>query len=415
MGSYVADVAAKTYEIALLAPSEADLRKGIAAASTQKMRPDYLVVQTKHRSYDFPADAQVVRSAHALAVLAYRYIFVYKLDEASVATVGATTTMFDARSLPSVNAPHLDAAALGRDSDRARFPRSERLRGQLCPDCVEMLVSARMYHRMLRAWHKAVDPWRASLATLPRYLTPSIVKCGSGCGGGSSSSSSSTGGGSSSSSSSGSIPEPSPSLTVIASIIASMGPTDSPSPSPPACGASAFACGIPNPGPSARPTPCATPGTPGPNPTSPVTVKTANGATLTDAEGQPVMRPNDGQDPAFFIAQGEADLLNVQGGLFTTLAQLPNFRSGGPWDEQRVGGSITYPYISYASIVIGLFAESAGIPENVLLAISNQYASGHKFGPVAMDSTYTNLPARNVANEKLGYSLAQSNAFGVCQ
>jgi len=127
------------------------------------------------------------------------------------------------------------------------------------------------------------------------------------------------------------------------------------------------------------------------------------------------MRPNDGQDPAFFIAQGEADLLNVQGGLFTTLAQLPNFRSGGPWDEQRVGGSITYPYISYASIVIGLFAESAGIPENVLLAISNQYASGHKFGPVAMDSTYTNLPARNVANEKLGYSLAQSNAFGVCQ
>ena len=63
-------------------------------------------------------------------------------------------------------------------------------------------------------------------------------------------------------------------------------------------------------------------------------------------------------------------------------------------------------WIDYATIAIGLYAASAGVPENWILALQDRYAERHSsFGAVPMDPVWTHLPERNVRNTRLGYEL----------
>ena len=51
--------------------------------------------------------------------------------------------------------------------------------------------------------------------------------------------------------------------------------------------------------------------------------------------------------------------------------------------------------------------------QGAILTIQNAFAWLYSnFGNATRDATYTNLPARNVANTKLGYQLYQSGLIG---
>jgi RHS repeat-associated protein len=68
------------------------------------------------------------------------------------------------------------------------------------------------------------------------------------------------------------------------------------------------------------------------------------GNPVADINGNPMQRPA-GWDPHFFTAQGAAD------GSLGAL-QLPNFRIGGSWDAQRVGGSFYANFVDFASRLV---------------------------------------------------------------
>jgi len=161
--------------------------------------------------------------------------------------------------------------------------------------------------------------------------------------------------------------------------------------------------------PAPKPTPCA-PGTPGPDPAKAIPLFDSNGNAITDSEGNPVLRPDDGHDPQFFINQGKSALPILN------LLNLPLFRQGAPWDEQRVNGVPYSEFIDYATIAIGLYGAASGTSENEILGISNLYASFFSHYPkdTPMDPTYTHLPLSNVSDTMLGYTLYQSKAFALC-
>ena len=102
------------------------------------------------------------------------------------------------------------------------------------------------------------------------------------------------------------------------------------------------------------------------------------------------------------------------------IASLALFRRGGAWDLQRLnGGTFEVKFRDSATIVIGIFAASAGIPYPVLMGIQNTYAmtSTWKAG-TAMDVVYTHLPALNVLNTQIGYNLilnGQITPYGLPQ
>jgi hypothetical protein len=97
-------------------------------------------------------------------------------------------------------------------------------------------------------------------------------------------------------------------------------------------------------------------------------------------------------------------------------AGLLNFGQGQPWDIQRVGSDRlpTPAFIDYATVGIGLYGAAAGIPVGEILSYQNTYAGlFSRFAPnTVYDSTYTNLPARNVFNTNRGYELYNSGRIG---
>jgi hypothetical protein len=99
------------------------------------------------------------------------------------------------------------------------------------------------------------------------------------------------------------------------------------------------------------------------------------------------------------------------------------FKQGGRYDFQRQGGDMHVgydlinssnmlfhqEYRSFSTVAIGLFAAGAGISQDTILLIQNNYASMRSsFQPgTVMHDVYRNLPSLNVANTILGYSLAR--------
>jgi len=79
-----------------------------------------------------------------------------------------------------------------------------------------------------------------------------------------------------------------------------------------------------------------------------------------------------------------------------------------------LSGNFDARFIDSATILIGMYAAAAGISRADILSIENDVAKSSKFAAgTPMDSTYTNLPARNVTNTDIGMRLVQSGAVPV--
>ena len=136
--------------------------------------------------------------------------------------------------------------------------------------------------------------------------------------------------------------------------------------------------------------------------------------STSNAPGQQMLFPA-GLDPHFFVAQGLQDQqiedALIQSGIPDAAAayqteQLARFNHGFSWDAQRIGSTVNQDFIDYATVVIGLYAAASGMSQAAVLTIQNAFAGLYSsFGNVQYDTTYTNLPARNVANTQLGYQL----------
>ncbi len=152
------------------------------------------------------------------------------------------------------------------------------------------------------------------------------------------------------------------------------------------------------------------------NDATPVPFMDDSGNLILGESGAPMMRPA-GFDPHFFSAAGAADRarMGAQGMRSGTMSvnSLANFRQGGPWDAQRIGGSFHEQFIDSATVFIGIYASNAGLSQDQVLGIQNAYAS--MFSQFAtgtvFDSRFTSLPLRNVQNTQLGYNLVGNGAI----
>jgi RHS repeat-associated protein len=144
-----------------------------------------------------------------------------------------------------------------------------------------------------------------------------------------------------------------------------------------------------------------------------------NGNVVQGANGKPALIPG-GFDVNGVIKTGQSDK-ELRGyapmvGSTQTAEDLANFRRGGKWDLQRLSGNFDPRFIDSATILIGMYAQSAGITRNQILDIENFVAIGSSYAKgTPMDSTYTHLPARNVTNTDIGMRLVQSGAISVPQ
>ncbi len=158
------------------------------------------------------------------------------------------------------------------------------------------------------------------------------------------------------------------------------------------------------------------------HPKHPVPLMDSHGNPITDDRGKPMLRPAD-LPPEMFVAKGlafdfkqrlaavEQFGLDAELQVVAQLAmQLANFRQGGPWDAQRVGGQSVDEYRDYATIAIGLYMAAAGVLIETALSIENEYAYwfSHFSPDDPKDDVYTSLPRRNVRNTEIGYELYQS-------
>ncbi len=101
---------------------------------------------------------------------------------------------------------------------------------------------------------------------------------------------------------------------------------------------------------------------------------------VLDEKGQQMLWPA-GLDRHFFVKQGVQDRKtedemtqygadNGGGGAAAIgyeTGALANFRRGGPWDAQRIGGQYHPEYVNYATVAIGLYAAANGIARNEIL------------------------------------------------
>jgi hypothetical protein len=104
----------------------------------------------------------------------------------------------------------------------------------------------------------------------------------------------------------------------------------------------------------------------------PVPMLDDQGQPVIGASGKPVMIPKLA-DLHFFVDMG-----NEVGpdALLPLFLDLRKFRQYGTWDLQR-NPENTPELVDGATIAIGLYGAAAGIPEDDLLKIQNQYANNH--------------------------------------
>lgn len=148
---------------------------------------------------------------------------------------------------------------------------------------------------------------------------------------------------------------------------------------------------------------------------APSPLKDNIGNVVNGASGSPALIPG-GFDPNAVVKAGTRD--NVLGavspplGAAATTADLAKFRRGGSWDLQRLSGNFDPRFIDSATILIGMYAASAGVTRGQILSIENDVARNGRYAAgTPMDSTYTHLPVRNVTNTDIGMRLIQSGAY----
>jgi hypothetical protein len=99
-------------------------------------------------------------------------------------------------------------------------------------------------------------------------------------------------------------------------------------------------------------------------------------------------------------------------GAAQTAEDVSKLGRGGEWDLQRLSGKFDPRFTDSATILIGMYAASAGITRSQILSIENDVAITSSYAKgTQMDSTYTHLPARNVKNTDIGMQLVQSGAY----
>jgi hypothetical protein len=149
--------------------------------------------------------------------------------------------------------------------------------------------------------------------------------------------------------------------------------------------------------------------------TSPFPLKDKDGNVVQGANGTPALIPGGfNLDNVLQSGQGEKDLRGFAPivASASTVEDLANFNRGGRWDLQRLSGTFDSSFIDSATILIGMYAESAGITRNQILDIENTVAIGSTYAEgTVMDTTYTHLPVRNVTNTDIGMQLVHSGAY----
>jgi hypothetical protein len=142
---------------------------------------------------------------------------------------------------------------------------------------------------------------------------------------------------------------------------------------------------------------------------NPVETKDEKGNTIT------VQRPAS-VDPHFFVEQGAELVLGDESGfgwVGALIEELRKFRIGGQWDTQRLDGRFHREFRDFATIMIGLYGASVGVPEGVTLILQDKYAKWNsQFGDEPMSSIYPHLPERNIWNTRLGYELYRTGRIG---
>lgn len=151
-----------------------------------------------------------------------------------------------------------------------------------------------------------------------------------------------------------------------------------------------------------------------------VQFKDDQGSLVLGQTKRPMLRPR-ALPPSLFVNKGIEDE-RVAKGLISQndtaagaywgfeFGELAQFKQGGKWDAQRIGGKFHLEFVEYATVSIGLYCSAAGISVSECLGIQNIYAgmfSRYKLN-TDMDPTYKNLPILNVFNTKLGYILYQT-------
>jgi hypothetical protein len=156
------------------------------------------------------------------------------------------------------------------------------------------------------------------------------------------------------------------------------------------------------------------------NPKHPVPLLDSHGNAITDAHGNPLLRPAD-LPPEMYVRAGRASNLgaymanieltrpDIAVGLeVLLLLQLSPFGHGGSLDAERVNGQYVDEYNDYANIAIGLYMAAAGVKLEDALAIVNDYAWFKSQSDSPKDDVYTSTPRRDVENIKMGYELYKS-------
>jgi len=157
---------------------------------------------------------------------------------------------------------------------------------------------------------------------------------------------------------------------------------------------------------------------PADSPARPAALVDSSGEPVLDAQGNPLLRPDD-KPPEMFVQEGLAARnaffgLTRLGAVSLAVAMFveraAKFGQGGPWDAQRINGQNVDEYRDYATIAIGLYMAAASVPIEIALLVENEYARRHsKFdADEPKDATYTYLPKRNVRNTEIGYELYRS-------
>ncbi|QMV20110.1 hypothetical protein GOB94_16580 [Granulicella sp. 5B5] len=144
---------------------------------------------------------------------------------------------------------------------------------------------------------------------------------------------------------------------------------------------------------------------------APSPLKDNKGNVVNGASGSPALIPG-GFDPNAVVKAGTRDnalgVVSPALGAAATAADLSKFRRGGSWDLQRLSGNFDPRFIDSATILIGMYAASAGVTRGQILSIENDVARNSKYAAgTPMDSTYTHLPVRNVTNTDIGMRLIQ--------
>lgn len=106
--------------------------------------------------------------------------------------------------------------------------------------------------------------------------------------------------------------------------------------------------------------------------------------------------------------------LSEEAGSGVMAYDLSKFNRGNSWDLQRLnGGQFDSRFVDGATVAIGVYAESANIDINHLLAIQDVVAmSSHNPPDTQYDPVFTHLPIRNVRNTEIGYALVKRGLFG---